>query len=87
MLNELVFLLFTGLVMVHVSCFVQAVYIHIYIFSACLDAYPMAFKKFASLMVARRLFLIAFVNSSLASAAFTAPSIDPSPAGRSIVCS
>lgn len=49
--------------------------------------YPMAFKKFASLIVARRLTRIALVNSSLASAACTAPCIEPSPAGKSIVCS
>lgn len=49
--------------------------------------YPIVFRKFASLIPALRLSRIAFVSSSLAPAAFTAPSSPPSPAGKSIVCS
>lgn len=49
--------------------------------------YPIAFRKLASLIEALRLFRIAFVSSSRASAARTAPASEPSPAGKSIVCS
>jgi hypothetical protein len=49
--------------------------------------YPIAFKKFFSLICARRLFRIALVNSSRAPAASTAPATVPSPAGKSMVCS
>jgi hypothetical protein len=52
-----------------------------------LNDYPIAFKKFFSLISARLLPLIALVNSSLAPAASTAPAKLPSPAGKSIVCS
>lgn len=47
----------------------------------------MLFKKLASLMAFFLDFLIANVNSSLASIACIALSIVPSPDGRSIVCS
>jgi hypothetical protein len=53
----------------------------------CSKAYHIFFKKFFSLILLLRSFLIAFLNCPLASSATKAPSTDPvSLAGRSILC-
>ena len=88
----------TGKVCIHFSFLpctqAEQTHTHTYIYLATpalgpahTTIYPMAFRKFASLIVARRLFRIALVNSSLAPAACAAPRNVPSPAGKSTVCS
>lgn len=49
--------------------------------------YLMALKKLSSLIALLLLFLMAFVSSSLACPASSAPSNVPSPPGRSMLCS